>query len=78
MPKCTGNYDKDILASPKIPKSKSGQKVKTSVTAGTLKVKTNIPTEDRNETDNSEVFVPCSGTVSSNNKSIIVTNDNFI
>ena len=44
-------------------KSKPGQKIKTSVTAHTSAVKTNIGTDDGNETDNSEVFIPCSGTV---------------
>ena len=68
LPECTEDYDKDIPPSPKVPKCKPGQKIKTSITGQKSALNTNIATDDGNETDNSEVFIPCSGTVSGNNK----------
>ena len=64
LPECTEDYDKDIPPSPKVRKCKPGQKIKTSVTSQTSVLKTNTPIDDGNETDNSEVFIPCSGMVS--------------
>ena len=67
LPEHTGDYDKDIPSSPKVPKCKLGQKGKTSLGAETSKANKDIVhvQEEGNETDNSEVFLPCSGTVSS-------------
>ena len=65
LPKCTGDYDKDIKPSPKLPKSRSGMKVKKShSTTSVPTMNPGLNTEDT-DTDSSEVFVPCSGTVAS-------------
>ena len=72
LPEHTGDYDKDIPPSPKVPKCKPGQKIKTSVTGQTSALNTNIATDDGNETDNSEVFIPCSGMVLDNNNDTLV------
>ena len=72
LPKRTGDYDKDIKPSPKLPKSRSGMKVKKS--HSTTSVPTMNPgmnTEDT-DTDSSEVFVPCSGTVASKKFSVAI------
>ena len=69
LPECTGDYDKDIPSSPKVPKCKPGQKAKKSLGADTSTGNKDIVHvhDEGNETDNSEVFLPCSGTVSSKN-----------
>ena len=65
LSKRTGDYDKDIDPSPKVPKSTSGKKVKRSHSTTSLPiVKPGLSTEDT-YTDSSEVFLPCSGTVAS-------------
>ena len=65
LSKHMGDYDKDIKPSPKLPKSRSGMKVKRSHSTTSLPImKAGLNTEDT-DTDSSEVFVPCSGTVAS-------------
>ena len=67
LPKCTGDYDKDIPPSPKVTKCKPGQCIKKSVSGGTSTNTKPVPREEGNASDNSDMFVPCSGTVSSKN-----------
>ena len=69
LPEHTGDYDKDIPSSPKVPKCKLFQKIKKSVGAetSTANKDTVHVHNEGNETDNSKVFIPCSGTVSNNN-----------
>ena len=64
LPKRTGNFDADISPTPKVPKSLHGLKVKRSKSASTSGVTINVPAKDGNDTDTSDVNVPCSGTVS--------------
>ena len=64
LPKRTGNFDADISPSPKVPKSLHGLKVKRSKSASTSGVAIKGQMKDANDTDTSDVNVPCSGTVS--------------
>ena len=64
LPKCTGNFDADISPTPKVPKSLHGLKVKRSKSASTSGVTIKVQVKDGNDTDTSDVNVPCSGTVS--------------
>ena len=73
LPTRTGDFDKDISPTPKVPKSLYGLKVKRSksastskakVTASNSKGKLKVDIKDGNDTDSSDVLVPCSGTVS--------------
>ena len=64
LPKRTGNFDADISPTPKVPKSLHGLKVKMSKSASTSGVTIKVPVKDGNDTDTSDVNVPCSGTVS--------------
>ena len=64
LPKQTGHFDKDIPATPKIAKSVRGLKVKRSKSASTSKATVKVYLKDGNDTDSSEVFLPCSGIVS--------------
>ena len=64
LPKRTGNFDADISPTPKVPKSLHGLKVNRSKSASTSGVTINVPAKDGNDTDTSDVNVPCSGTVS--------------
>ena len=73
LPTRTGDFDKDISPTPKVPKSLYGLKVKRSksastskpnVTASKSKEKLEFDIKDGNDTDSSDVLVPCSGTVS--------------
>ena len=66
LPERTGDYDKDIPPSPKVTKCKQGQCIKKSVSAATAPNMGPLSTDEDNASDNSDVFVPCSGTVSSN------------
>ena len=66
LPQCTGDYDKDIPPSPKVTKCKPGQCIKKSVSAATAPNMRPLSTDEGNASDNSDVFVPCLGTVSSN------------
>ena len=66
LPQRTGDYDKDIPPSPKVTKCKPGQHIKKSVSAATAPNMRPLSTDEGNASDNSDVFVPCSGTVSSN------------
>ena len=56
--------DKDISPTPKVPKSVYGRKVKRSKSASTSKAEVKVPLKDGNDTDSSDIIVPCSGTVS--------------
>ena len=64
LPKRTGNFDADISPTPKVPKSLHGLKVKRSKSASTSGVAIKGQMKDANDTDTSDVNVPCSGTVS--------------
>ena len=64
LPKRTGNFDADISPTPKVPKSLHGLKVKRSKSASTSGVTIKVQVKDGNDTDTSDVNVPCSGTVS--------------
>ena len=64
LPTRTGNFDKDIPPTPKVTKSVHGLKVKRSKSALTSKATVKVDLKDGNDTDSSDVFVPCSGTVS--------------
>ena len=64
LPKRTGNFDADISPTPKVPKSLHGLKVKRSKSASTSGVTRKVQVKDGNDTDTSDVNVPCSGTVS--------------
>ena len=62
--KRTGDFDKDIPPTPKFAKSVHGLKVKRSKSASTSKATVKVYLKDSNDTDSSDVFLPCSGTVS--------------
>ena len=64
LPKRTGNFDADISPTPKVPKSLHGIKVKRSKSASTSGVTIKVQVKDGNDTDTSDVNVPCSGMVS--------------
>ena len=64
LPPHTGDFDKDISPTPKVPKSVYGRKVKRSKSASTSKAEVKVPLKDGNDTDSSDIIVPCSGTVS--------------
>ena len=64
LPKRTGDFDKDIPATPKVAKSVHGLKVKRSKSASTSKATVKVDLKDGNNTDSSDVFLPCSGIVS--------------
>ena len=64
LPTRTGNFDKDIPPTPKVTKSVHGLKVKRSKSTLTSKATVKVDLKDGNDTDSSDVFVPCSGTVS--------------
>ena len=64
LPKRTGNFDADISPTPKVPKSLHGFKVKRSKSASTSGVAIKEHMKEGNDTDTSDVNVPCSGTVS--------------
>ena len=64
LPPCTGDFDKDISPTPKVPKSLYGHKVKRSKSPSTSKGEVKVPLKDGNDTDSSDIIVPCSGTVS--------------
>ena len=64
LPKRTGDFDKDILPTPKVRKSVHGLKVKRSKSASTSKATVKVYLTDGNDTDSSDIFLPCSGTVS--------------
>ena len=64
LPKRTGDFDKDIPATPKVAKSVHGLKVKRSKSASTSKATVKVHLKDSNDTDSSDIFLPCSGTVS--------------
>ena len=64
LPKRTGNFDADISPTPKVPKSLHGLKVKRSKSASTSGLTIKVQVKDGNDTDTSDVNVPCSGTVS--------------
>ena len=64
LPKRTGNFDADISPTPKVPKSLHGLKVKRSKSASTSGVTIKEQVKEGNDTDTSDVNVPCSGTVS--------------
>ena len=59
LPEHTGDYDKDIPSSPKVPKCKLGQKVKKSVGVETSTANKDIVhvQDEGNETDNSEMLI---------------------
>ena len=63
LPPRTGDFDKDISPTPKVPKSVYGAKVKRSKSASTSTAKPKVHIKDGNDTDSSDVVVPCSGTV---------------
>ena len=60
----TGDFDKDIPPAAKVAKSVHGLKVKRSKSASTSKATVKVDLKDGNDTDSSDVFLPCSGTVS--------------
>ena len=64
LPPRTGDFDKDISPTPKVPKSVYGRKVKRSKSASTSKAKVKVPLKDGNDTHSSDIIIPCSGTVS--------------
>ena len=64
LPKCTGNFDADISPTHKVPKSLHGLKVKRSKSASTSGLTIKVQVKDGNDTDTSDVNVPCSGMVS--------------
>ena len=64
LPPRTGDFDKDISPTPKVPKSLYGRKVKRSKSASTSKAEVKVPLKDGNDTDSSDIIIPCSGTVS--------------
>ena len=64
LAKQTGDFDKDIPPTPKVAKSVHGLKVKRSKSASTSKATVKVDLKDGNDTDSSDVFLPCSGTVS--------------
>ena len=64
LPKQTGDFDKDIPATPKVAKSVHGLKVTRSKSASTSKANVKVDLKDGNDTDSSDVFLPCLGIVS--------------
>ena len=64
LAKRTGDFDKDIPATPKVAKSVHGLKVKRSKSASTSKATVKVDLKEDNDTDSSDVFLPCSGIVS--------------
>ena len=64
LPPRTGDFHKDISPTPKVPKSVYGRKVKRSKSTSTSKAKVKVPLKYGNDTDSSNIIVPCSGTVS--------------
>ena len=64
LPPRTGDFDKDISPTPKVPKSVYGRKVKRSKSTSTSKAEVKVHLKDGNDTDSSDIIVPCSGTVS--------------
>ena len=64
LPLRTGDFDKDISPTPKVPKSVYGRKVKRSKSTSTSKAEVKVPLKDGNDTDSSDIIIPCSGTVS--------------
>ena len=54
----------DIPATPKVAKSVHGLKVKRSKSTSTSKATVKVDLKDGNDTDSSDVFLPCSGIVS--------------
>ena len=72
LPTRTGDFDKDIPPTPKVTKSVHGLKVKRSKSALTSKATVKVDLKDGNDTDSSDVFVPCSGTVSDTYENIYI------
>ena len=72
LPTWTGNFDKDIPPTPKVTKSVHGLKVKRSKSALTSKTTIKVDLKDSNDTDSSDIFVPCSGTVSGTCENIYI------
>ena len=72
LPRRTGDFDKDIPPTPKVRKSVDGLKVKRSKSASTSKATVKVDLKDGNDTDSSDVFVPCSGTVSGTYENIYI------
>ena len=64
LAKQTGDFDKDIPPTPKVAKSVHGLKVKRSKSTSTSKATIKVDLKDGNDTDSSDVFLPCSGTAS--------------
>ena len=56
LPARTGDFDKDISPTPKVPKSLYGRKVKRSKSASTSKVEVKVPIKDGNDTDSSDII----------------------
>lgn len=65
LPPRTGDFDKDITPTPKVPKDKSGLKIKRSKSSSTSKYHGNDRINDDSDSDGSDFQLPCSGTVSS-------------
>ena len=72
LPTQTGDFNKDIPPTPKVMKSVHGLKVKRSKSASTSKATVKVYLKDENDTDSSDVFVPCSGTVSGTYENIYI------
>ena len=72
LPRRTGDFDKDIPPTPKLRKSVHGLKVKRSKSALTAKATVKVDFNDGNDTDSSDIFVPCSGTVAGNYENIYI------
>ena len=65
LPPRTGDFDKDITPTPKVPKDKSGLKIKRSKSASTSKYHGNDRKNEPSDSDGSDFQLLCSGTVSS-------------
>ena len=65
LPPRTGDFEKDITPTPKVPKDKSGLKIKRSKSSSTSKYHGNVRINEAPDSDSSDFQVPCSGTVSS-------------
>ena len=72
LPTQTGDLDKDIPPTPKVTKSVHGLKVKRSKSASTSKATVKVDLKDWHDIDSSDIFVPCSGTVSGTYENIYI------